>query len=375
MVRRSVTGCFLVSLVAGAVVGCSASDSETAIDSLSSTTPIIGGTTAAAYKEGALIAFSKHGLDYLCSGAIIAPKVVLTAGHCVDGASNFAVTAPYANGDKDATGKKGITYDWDEGDSETVNPDHHDIGLIFLDTAISLTEYPVLATKPIPDNTKIVNIGRILNGQPSYSGLYVSKPIAVRSAKADGFPFDYISDEIIESGDSGGPDELIGVSPHQIVAVNSGAGGGTQVLARVDLLAGWIKDQIKLHGGGGEPPAPPPVDPPVTPPANPECPDLNNHSFGHAAALVDHACGNLGPTAPQSWYMWSIRAANPYSLVVNSSGDAVLQMWKVASNAYIRVNNTSTTEISHTAIGPTNYMVVVFSPKAKAQKFNLRLSM
>jgi hypothetical protein len=37
---------------------------------------------------------------------------------------------------------------------------------------------------------------------------------------------------------------------HHIVAVNSGSGGGTQVLARTDLVASWISTTIEQWEGG-----------------------------------------------------------------------------------------------------------------------------
>jgi len=183
-----------------------------------------------------------------CSGSVIAPKVVLTAGHCVDGFTNWKITAPNASGQK-ASAASGTTYDWAEHGSETVNPNHHDIGLIFLSTAINLTSYPVLATTGLGNGSSIVNIGRINNGSLSTTNLYVSKSIAVTSGSSSGFPYDYAATDVIQSGDSGGPDEVPGSSPHLIVAVNSGAGGSSEVLARVDLLATWISGQIASHGG------------------------------------------------------------------------------------------------------------------------------
>jgi hypothetical protein len=52
---------------------------------------------------------------------------------------------------------------------------------------------------------------------------------------------------VIQPGDSGGPVFLSGT--HTILAVNSGAGSNTQVLARVDLLADWLTSQVASHGG------------------------------------------------------------------------------------------------------------------------------
>jgi hypothetical protein len=220
---------------------------------------IIGGSRASAYEESALVSmYQGSQLTAYCSASVIAPKVVLTAGHCVDGFTQWQIKAPYANGtSQSAHASSGITYDWMENGADTVNPNHHDIGLIFLDTAITLASYPQIANTKLANNAQVVNIGRINNGTLSSTDLYVSTPIPVTDGASQGFPFDYSAQEVIQSGDSGGPDEVPGSTPHLIVAVNSGAGGG-EVLARVDLLYTWIQGQIASHGGGGGGNPPPP---------------------------------------------------------------------------------------------------------------------
>ena len=181
----------------------------------------------------------------LCSGALVAPKVVLTAGHCVHGWDGWSAEAPYASA-QTATGEEGATFDW-SAESADVDPTMHDIGLVFLTAPITLASYPSIAKKRVPFGSKVENIGRIHDGKPSFSKAFIGQPVTVADGKIVGFPFSYAATEIIESGDSGGP--VVRPGTHEIVAVNSGAGNGLEVLARTDLVAGWIDKQIEAHGG------------------------------------------------------------------------------------------------------------------------------
>jgi hypothetical protein len=209
----------------------------------------VGGKQASAFPEAVLVDMLRHGqMVAACSGSVIAPRVVLTAGHCVRGLEGWRISAPYASGQK-ASASSAVTYDWNS-DAQTVDPDAHDLGLVFLDAPITLASYPVVADAPIADGALVINVGRIQDGRFSSTDLFASQPIVVTSAVDHGFSFDYMAIEIIQSGDSGGPDFAAGT--HTIVAVNSGGGGGTEVLARVDLLAGWIQRQVAAHGGGGQ---------------------------------------------------------------------------------------------------------------------------
>jgi trypsin len=249
---REKTLFFLVALAAAS--GCSAAPTtREATGSASSS--IVGGTPATTYQEAALVDMFQNGqLFAACSGSVIAPQVVLTAGHCVDQVTSWKVTAPYANG-QTSTAEQGALFDYKDNADDTVNPNLHDIGLVFLDTPITLSAYPELAQSELASGAQIVNIGRIQNGQLSNADLFVGSPVTANDATSSGFPFDYIATDIIEAGDSGGPDEVPSSPTHLIVSVNSGGGSGTEVLARVDLLYGFIQQQITAHGGGGFPAA------------------------------------------------------------------------------------------------------------------------
>lgn len=223
---------------------------------------IIGGTSASAYPEGVLIDMAQGGqLVSICSGAMIRPRVVLTAGHCVLGFDGFLVEAPFAGVTAQATAA--ALYDWNN-DGEYVDPSQHDVALLFLDRDVPLAQYPTFATQRAAWGTRVKNIGRIDDGQASWSSLFISAAVTVSDGAQWGFPYAYVSSEKIQSGDSGGP--VVQEGTHHIVAVNSGSGGGTQVLARVDLVAPWIQQQIaaweggQVDGGDVEPP-PEPEDP------------------------------------------------------------------------------------------------------------------
>jgi V8-like Glu-specific endopeptidase len=216
-----------------------------------SSNAIVGGKAASAYPEAVLVDM-KGGAA--CSGSLIAPSVVLTAGHCVDGFDSWGIQAPFA-GNQSSSSSDGETYDWAENGAETVNPDHHDIGLVYLQTPLRISHYPTLSQKALADGTEIVNVGRIQDGQLSKTSLFVSSPAQLTDGTASGYPLDYTSDAIIQPGDSGGPVFLASAAQHTIVAVNSGVNPTFEVLARVDLLYSWIAQKVQAHGGFTQPDA------------------------------------------------------------------------------------------------------------------------
>lgn len=336
--------------------------------------PIVNGTPASSYLEAALINMP----GTICSGAVIAPYVALTAGHCVAGTSSFTVTTPFA-GNQSAKGKSTWT-DYVESGSY-VNPNTLDVAVIVLDKPINLAFYPPLASAIQPNGTSAVNVGRIKNGTASYSQLFVGAAVTLRNAATSGFPKSYITNEVIQPGDSGGPVYVGSGASRMIVAVNSGAGGGTQVLARVDLAYAKIQQIIAANGGtGGSTTTPPPSPPPTTPPPSPPPSSCSgaaeaepNDTSTNANALSGTRCGALASSSDIDWYTWSVSGAGvAYDVSLTASGNADLLMWKWTGSAWSQISNTSPTKIAATSSAAGQYVVAVRGSSAQTYALTLK---
>lgn len=366
--------------LAALFVGCAATSDPTDEEELDELeaggqeAPIVGGSKATAYPEAALVDMNGSA----CSGALIAPKVVLTAGHCIGG-SSYTVTLPFANGQK-ASGS-GMVYDYNNS-SQYVDPNTHDVGLIVLNKALSIAKFPLIANTKIPDGTKTQNIGRINNGSFSNTALFISQPISVKDAKNSGFPFDYIASEVIQSGDSGGP--VVVANTHNIVAVNSGAGGGTQVLARVDLVQSWIKQIVDQNGGGATFGDPLKDDGGVSPDPDPQ-PQPDPGGSGTKEAEPNNTYQQTNPISgamkgelagqDQDWFSWSVGSSGvKYNIKVQATGNAQVQMWKLVNGTYYKTPQSVPTEISQSSTGAGQYFMVVYSASGSSQSYTVTLT-
>ncbi|MBV9123233.1 MAG: trypsin-like serine protease [Planctomycetes bacterium] len=202
------------------------------------------------YPEAVLITAVSFGLHQtsLGCGVLIAPRVVLTAGHCVRGFDSWEVTAPYAQGQRRTTRTASLHPRYPQDRLE------NDLAVLILDKGIDIGRpFPSLHggdLYPI-EQTKLLVVGRVENGMPSPTRLFQTEVTLVQFPGDlnlyGGFP------GVSEKGDSGGPVFLVGKEREVVAVVSGGVGfragsGGNVPTDRYMPISwknrNWILQQI-----------------------------------------------------------------------------------------------------------------------------------
>jgi hypothetical protein len=297
---------------------------------------IIGGVEVSngSYPWLAFIVRDSGGAIFQCTGTVIAPNVVLTAGHCgedtetggIDNAADYAVVT----GNVDWTGSprqvsgvsRVVVY---PGFSRALLTG--DAALLILSTpttapSISLASYPEDAAHLQAGAGGIIaGWGATFPGEEGFTErLRAAETVVQGSAYcANNSPPFYSSFEICTinapdddtgacHGDSGGP--LIALNP--IVELGVISHGEEEcstedptVYTRADLIRSWANQQIAV---ANPPPAPPPVLPvPPAPPASPP-----------AAAIAAPTPAAIPPNAPG---LYVTRPSRTRNVRIRVSGD------------------------------------------------------
>lgn len=213
---------------------------------------IVDGSPALAYPEAVYVTSDGY---IPCSGVLLTPTVVLSAGHCRGRESTYEVVAPNANGQSAHGSSSWSPYDGDPAKSP-------DVMLVFLDAPIHIAVYPTLGSTQVAAGTQVDDIGRTLNGSIGTDD-YVSSVVTIQGpATALGFPHNYEAlPDLSENGDSGGPIMLVGT--HTVVAIvdvdtieeNIPETTPIDLFARIDLVHDAIESAIAAgppDAGGAE---------------------------------------------------------------------------------------------------------------------------
>ena len=227
-----------VSGLLGLLVACG--------DNMSGSESGVSVSDATSKANVALIAYDASGkVMASCAGTLIGPTTVLTAGHCVAGATKWAVNAPALHSGT-VTGFRGVSYDWANFQSNKSHNLHVDIAIVILEKSIALDHYPTLASSPYDGTTAVQRMRR--SDVKTLNATFQAVQGDVQLGTSKGFAYDYLgafgAGEVLDTGGA-----LVDPQTNVVYGVVSGKGETTGLLhmARVDVMGHWLQTKLVCH--------------------------------------------------------------------------------------------------------------------------------
>jgi len=233
---------------------------ETGLESIGQVNaPIIGGDPVS---DGSWPAVGGITLfpDSMCSGTLIAPRVVVTAAHCIKDENPTVFTLGYDmdDGTDYQVAQKYYHPDYDEGDVLNNDPGSHDVGVLILEKDVTGVTPAELFTGDFTtfdgDDIIFVGYGKRSVTEQLY-GLKYQVTLTIQDIDANGF-WNYTSRQDPHNtcgGDSGGPGFILSGGKYYIGGfVSSGDGECVEdgYNMRADDNAEWLLDMVEQYGAG-----------------------------------------------------------------------------------------------------------------------------
>src|SRR5262249_6372284 len=176
-----------------------------------------------------------------CSGVLVAPRIVVTAAHCVANRTAAYVKAPYAKR-QTAWSVYANTPDWQDDEStNTAVAQHHDVAVVYLATPITLKSYPKISDSGVKDGVQVTFVGRGFKKAKSTTKVFLGFASNATNAWRRGLPNHYAMDHKAKRIDTGGP---VYSESGKLVGVVAGKGtkSGKTYASRLDIVMPWLKN-------------------------------------------------------------------------------------------------------------------------------------